>query len=156
MGMRAPGQFDTDSYNLQRFIDAQNPQLEAVLSELRAGQKRTHWMWFIFPQLRGLGRSVMAYQYGICGLDEATAYLGHELLGPRLRQCTRLVTEVKGRSIAQIFGSPDDLKFRSCLTLFAHATSANEIFIAALQIYCAGEQDGLTLESLKQPPPAAP
>jgi len=106
-------------------------------------------MLFNFPQLRGLGRSAMAYQYGIAGLTEATAYLQHPLLGPRLRDCTKLVTAVKGRSVAQIFGSPDDLKFRSSMTLFAHATADNQIFVEALKLFFEGEEDRLTLDAAR-------
>ncbi len=113
----------SDPHDLQRFVDAQNPVFDQVLSELQAGHKRSHWMWFIFPQIRGLGASPMANRYAISSIAEARAYLGHPILGPRLRECTRLVTEIEGRTIAEIFGYPDDLKFRSSMTLFAHATA---------------------------------
>jgi uncharacterized protein (DUF1810 family) len=113
-----------DPYNLRRFSDAQNPVFEQVCSELRNGQKRGHWMWFIFPQIEGLGLSQTAREFAISSRDEAAAYLDHPILGPRLRECTRLVNLAEGRSIDQIFGYPDNLKFRSCMTLFAHATSA--------------------------------
>jgi uncharacterized protein (DUF1810 family) len=137
-----------DPYHLQRFIEAQNPVYPQVCAELRSGQKQSHWMWFIFPQLRGLGHSQMAIKFGIASREEAEAYLQHPLLGPRLTECTRLVTEVEGRSIHEILGSPDDLKFRSSMTLFASVTSDNDIFTAALQKYCGGEFDRLTLERL--------
>jgi uncharacterized protein (DUF1810 family) len=137
-----------DPYHLQRFIEAQNPVYPQVCAELRSGQKQSHWMWFIFPQLRGLGHTQMAIKFGIASREEAEAYLQHPLLGPRLTECTRLVTEVEGRSIHEILGSPDDLKFRSSMTLFASVTSDNDIFTAALQKYFGGEFDRLTLETL--------
>jgi uncharacterized protein (DUF1810 family) len=108
----------TDPYKLQRFVDAQNRVYEQVCEELRNGQKESHWMWFIFPQLRGLGRSPTAIAFGISSRQEAEAYLKHPTLGPRLRECTRLVNLVEGRSITQIFGYPDDLKFRSSMSPF--------------------------------------
>src|SRR2546425_8541472 len=111
-----------DPYNLQRFVDAQEPFYEEVCRELREGYKRSHWMWFIFPQIKGLGHSPMANKFAISSLQEAEAYLNHPILGPRLRECSRLVTLLEGRSIDQIFGSTDSLKFRSSMTLFAHAT----------------------------------
>jgi uncharacterized protein (DUF1810 family) len=137
-----------DPYDLQRFIDAQNPVFEQVCAELGAGQKRGHWMWFIFPQLRGLGHSQMATRFAISSRDEAEAYLKHPVLGSRLRECTRLVMLVEGRSINQIFGYPDDLKFRSSMTLFASTASENQIFKDALQKGFAGELDRLTIERL--------
>lgn len=139
-----------DPYDLQRFIDAQNPLFEQVRAELGEGQKRGHWMWFIFPQLRGLGHSQMAIRFAISSRGEAEAYLKHPVLGPRLRECTRLVMLVEGRSIDQIFGYPDDLKFRSSMTLFASIASASEgeIFKDALQKGFAGEWDRLTIELL--------
>jgi len=139
-----------DPYDLQRFLDAQNPVFERVCTELRSGQKIGHWMWFIFPQLRGLGHSETAERFAISSQDEAEAYLNHPVLGPRLRECTRLVMLVEGRSINQIFGYPDDLKFRSSMTLFASTTSDsdNQIFKDALQEYFAGEPDRLTIERI--------
>jgi uncharacterized protein (DUF1810 family) len=137
-----------DPYELQRFVEAQNPVFEQVCAELGAGQKRGHWMWFIFPQLRGLGHSQMATRFAISSRDEAEAYLNHPVLGPRLRECTRLVLLVEGRSINQIFGYPDDLKFRSSMILFASTTSDNQIFKDALQKGFAGELDRLTIERL--------
>jgi uncharacterized protein (DUF1810 family) len=137
-----------DPYDLERFVDAQNPVFEKVRAELRAGQKQGHWMWFIFPQLRGLGSSHMAARFGISSRQEAEAYLKHPILGPRLRKCTGLVNLLKGRSIKEIFGYPDDLKFRSSMTLFASVTSDNQVFKDALQKYYAGELDRLTVEKL--------
>jgi uncharacterized protein (DUF1810 family) len=138
-----------DPYNLQRFVDAQNPVYEQVRAELRRGQKTGHWMWFIFPQLRGLGYSHMATKFGISSRQEAEAYLEHPLLGPRLRECTRLVNLVEDCSINQIFGYPDDLKFRSSMSLFASvAGSDTQVFKDALQKYFGGELDDFTLQRL--------
>src|SRR5450631_1369237 len=115
-----------DPFDLQRFVNAKNPIYSQVCAELRAGQKESHWMWFIFPQLRGLGHSATATAFGIASRQEAAAYLDHAVLGPRLRECTRLVNLVEGREIGQIFGYPDDLKFRSSMTLFASVASDNQ------------------------------
>jgi uncharacterized protein (DUF1810 family) len=138
----------SDPYDLQRFVDAQNLVYDKVCSELRDERKKSHWMWFIFPQIEGLGSSPMARKFAISSLAEATAYLEHPILGPRLTECTRLVNLVEGRSIEQIFGYPDDLKLRSSMTLFAHATPDNRVFIDALQKYFGGEFDPATLERL--------
>jgi len=137
-----------DPYDLQRFVDAQNPVYSQVCAELRAGQKESHWMWFVFPQLRGLGHTHMATKFGISSREEAEAYLAHPILGPRLRECTRLVNTVDGRSIEEVFGYPDDLKFRSSMTLFAAVASDKEVFRQALQKYFGGEPDRLTLKLL--------
>lgn len=137
-----------DPYDLQRFVTAQDPVFARVLAELRQGRKTSHWMWFVFPQIRGLGHSPMAQRYAIGSRAEAVAYLAHPVLGPRLRECTQLVSAVEGRTIGDIFGSPDDMKFRSSMTLFAHATADNEVFLAALRKYCAGEFDPATLDRL--------
>lgn len=137
-----------DTYNLKRFVDAQEPVFEQVCRELSAGRKQSHWMWFIFPQLRGLGHSAMAQQYGISSRKEAQAYLAHAVLGKRLRECTRLVLGVEGRTVGQIFGSPDDMKFRSSMTLFAKVAADNKLFDEALQKYFAGQPDPLTLARL--------
>jgi uncharacterized protein (DUF1810 family) len=135
-----------DPYNLQRFVVAQNPVYQEVCSELRNGYKSGHWMWFIFPQIEGLGYSHLANKFAISSREEAEAYLKHPILGPRLRECTRLVIVVKGRSIDEIFGYTDSRKFRSSMTLFAHATTDNDVFENALQKYFGGEFDRLTLE----------
>jgi uncharacterized protein (DUF1810 family) len=135
----------TDPYNLQRFVEAQRDGYEDVCAELRAGSKRSHWMWFIFPQIKGLGTSPTANWFAISSLDEAHAYLQHAVLGQRLRECTELVNLVEGRSLREIFGSPDDLKFRSCMTLFAEATAENGVFLDALRKYCGGQFDPATL-----------
>lgn len=132
-------------------MDAQEPVYADVVDELRGGRKRSHWMWFVFPQLRGLGGSPTAIHYGISSLDEAHAYLRHELLGSRLRECARLVSAVQGRSVGQIFGSPDDLKLRSSMTLFARAADDNRDFVAVLEKYYDGRQDELTLRRLPAP-----
>jgi uncharacterized protein (DUF1810 family) len=137
-----------DIYDLQRFVSAQNPVYGQVCAELRSGRKESHWIWYIFPQLRGLGRSQTAAAFGIASREEAEAYLKHPVLGPRLRECTRLVNLVEGRSVNQIFGYPDDLKFRSSMTLFASVAPDNQIFKDALQKYFGGEPDPLTLERL--------
>jgi uncharacterized protein (DUF1810 family) len=137
-----------DPFNLQRFVDAQSPIFDQVCSELRDGAKRSHWMWFIFPQIKGLGASPLARKFAISSREEAEAYLRHPTLGPRLRECTRVINLTEGRSIEQIFGSPDHMKFRSCMTLFAHATADNRVFMDALQKYFGGKFDPLTLERL--------
>ncbi|MCV7195105.1 DUF1810 domain-containing protein [Mycobacterium angelicum] len=138
----------TDPFRLRRFVDAQAPVYRTVVDELRAGRKRSHWMWFVFPQLRGLGSSPMAAQYGISSLDEARAYLAHEALGPRLHECAQLVNQVHGRSIDEIFGAPDDLKLCSSMTLFARATDDNEDFVAVLNKYYGGGEDRRTVARL--------
>jgi uncharacterized protein (DUF1810 family) len=137
-----------DHYNLQRFVDAQSPVFEEVCLELQEGHKKGHWMWFIFPQIEGFGYSQLARQFAISSREEAEAYLNHPILGPRLRHCTRLITLVEGRSIDQIFGDPDDLKFHSSMTLFANATSDNQVFRDALHKYFEGDLDRLTVERL--------
>jgi uncharacterized protein (DUF1810 family) len=139
-----------DPYNLQRFVDAQNRVFDGVCAELREGRKRGHWMWFIFPQIKGLGRSHSASKYAIDSGEEAAAYLEHPVLGPRLRECTRLVNLVGGRSIEEIFGYPDDMKFRSSMTLFAHASPDNQVFLDALARYFGGESDHLTLARMHE------
>lgn len=138
----------SDPYDLERFVDAQGPVYEQVCAELRNGQKEGHWIWFIFPQLRGLGHSQMATAFGISSRQEAEAYLKHPVLGPRLRDCTLLVNLVEGRSISQILGYPDDVKFKSSMTLFTSVTPDNRIFKDALQKYFNGELDRLTLDRL--------
>ncbi len=137
--------------DIDRFLRAQAPVHDRVLDELRAGRKTSHWMWFVFPQIRGLGESAMAQLYAISSLTEARAYLDHPVLGPRLRECTALANRIEGRSARDIFGSPDDMKFRSCMTLFALATLDNGPFFAALAKYFAGVPDAATLERLTGP-----
>jgi uncharacterized protein (DUF1810 family) len=142
------GERETDPYNLQRFVAAQAPVFDQVCSELRNGFKASHWMWFIFPQIKGLGHSFLAQEFAISSRKEAEAYLAHPILGTRLRECTRLVLLVEGRSVQDIFGNPDDVKFKSCMTLFAQATPDNQIFLDALREYYAGQMDTLTLQLL--------
>ena len=134
-------------FDLDRFVQAQDPLIERVQDELRAGQKRSHWMWFVFPQLAGLGHSATARHYAIASRAEAAAYMAHPVLGPRLLACTGLVNGVAGRSVHQIFGSPDDLKFHSCVTLFAE-TSGAAVFRDALARYFGGKPDPATVELL--------
>ena len=137
-----------DPHQLQRFLDAQSSIYAQVLRELGEGRKRSHWMWFVFPQIEGLGHSSTARFYAIRSLQEAVAYLGHPVLGPRLLECTQLVTQVAGKDIYAILGSPDDMKFRSCMTLFERAATDKRPFEDALQKYFNGERDPLTLERL--------
>jgi uncharacterized protein (DUF1810 family) len=144
----SPNRAGRDPYNLERFVCAQDVIYPQVLSELRAGYKTSHWMWFIFPQIRGLGRSPVSLEYAISSLAEAAAYLQHPVLGPRLKECTRLVLDVEGRSAEEIFGSPDDMKFRSSMTLFAQASTNEDIFTRALRQYFRGAPDQLTLDRL--------
>lgn len=132
--------------NLQRFVDAQAPVIDTVIAELAAGKKRSHWMWFVFPQLETLGRSSTAKFYGLADLDEARAYLAHPVLGERLRACTRAVLAHRGRSAHAIFGTPDDLKFRSCMTLFGLAAPGEPLFGDALAAFYGGEPDAATLD----------
>jgi uncharacterized protein (DUF1810 family) len=135
-----------NDFDLQRFVTAQAPVYADVCEELRAGRKTSHWMWFIFPQIAGLGQSAMARKYAISGLDEARAYLAHPVLGPRLIECTRLVG-VSGRPVEDIFGSPDDMKFRSSMTLFVRAQGEG-VFGEAIERYCGGRADEATLARL--------
>ena len=139
-----------DPYNLQRFVDAQQPVFAEVIAELKRGSKRGHWMWFIFPQLKNLGRTSQSKFFGIASVQEAAAYLQHPVLGPRLKQCTQLVNAVEGRSAEDIFGEIDAMKFRSSMTLFANAAPENQIFTDALQKYFGAEFDPLTLDRLRQ------
>lgn len=137
----------TDPFDLERFVRAQDPVFRAVQGELARGRKQSHWMWFVFPQIAGLGFSAMSQRYAIGSRAEATAYLAHPILGPRLIACTRLVLAVEGRTINAILGAPDDAKFRSSVTLFG-AVSDEPVFSEALARYFAGEPDGATLEIL--------
>jgi uncharacterized protein (DUF1810 family) len=137
-----------DPFDLQRFVNAQRAVYDRVIAELREGRKRSHWMWFVLPQIAGLGSSRMAQRYAIASRAEAAAYLAHPVLGPRLRECTRLVLAVEGRTLHDIFGSPDDMKFRSSMTLFAEAAPGEEVFRSALDKYFSGESDAATLARL--------
>ena len=137
-----------DPFDLARFVEAQEPVFARVLAELRAGRKQSHWMWFVFPQIAGLGSSTMAVHYAIRSVAEAQAYLDHAVLGPRLERCTALANAVDGRSALDVFGSPDDMKFRSSVTLFHEAAPERAVFRAALDRYFAGRPDPETLRRL--------
>lgn len=139
----------SDAYGLQRFVLAQNTVYDNVLAELRAGRKRSHWMWFIFPQIKGLGHSAMAQEFAITSLEEAQAYLRHPVLGARLRECSGLVAAANGLSAKEIFGDPDHMKFHSSMTLFAQATEDNQVFTDCLKKYYEGKEDVLTLMQLR-------
>ena len=138
----------TDPFNLQRFVDAQAPVYAEVLDELGAGAKTTHWMWFVFPQLKELGKSPLAKKYGIASLAEALAYLEHPLLGQRLLECTERMLALQGKTALEILGNPDDLKFRSCMTLFMAAKPDLPIWDAALRKYFGGKGDAATVALL--------
>ena len=137
-----------DPFDLERFVAAQEPVFLTVRRELGAGQKHNHWMWFVFPQLRALGRSPTALRYGIASLAEARAYLAHPILGPRLLECTGLVIAIQNRSVHAIFGSPDDLKFRSSMTLFAAAQPQSNVWADAIAQFFNGIPDPRTVELL--------
>lgn len=137
-----------DPYDLARFVAAQEPVYERVRTELEQGRKRSHWMWFVFPQIAGLGHSPTARRFAISGRQEAERYGRHPILGPRLRDCTRQVNRIEDRSLRDIFGSPDDVKFQSSMTLFAAALDDNRDFLDALEKYCGGAFDPSTLERL--------
>jgi len=137
-----------NSFDLERFVQAQADLYKDVVSELTDGAKRTHWMWFIFPQVEGLGHSEFSRRFGIRSRDEATAYLGHPILGPRLRHCVELMLQHENKTARQILGSPDDLKFQSCLTLFVSVDTAPSRFQEALKKYFDGSKDVRTLEIL--------
>jgi len=137
-----------DRFDLQRFVDAQDPVIERVRTELRNGRKTSHWMWFVFPQISGLGRSDTARRYAIYGQDEAKAYLAHPVLGARLKECTEIVNLIEGRSAHDIFDFPDDKKFHSSMTLFSAVAPHEEVFAQALQKYFGGEPDRMTIERL--------
>lgn len=138
----------SDPFDLQRFLDAQEPVYLRVIAELRAGRKQSHWMWFIFPQIEGLGVSAMTQKYAISSRAEAEAYLAHPVLGPRLRECAQLVASAKGSNITAIMGSPDDMKLKSSMTLFARATDDKAPFVAVLDRYYDGEEDSATIARL--------
>ena len=139
-----------DPYDLQRFVAAQDTgrSYQQATAELRHGRKTGHWMWFVFPQIQGLGHSATARRYAISSLDEARAYLNHPVLGARLRECTALVNACTGRSLDEIFGFPDNRKFQSSMTLFAHAALDNQVFLTALEKYCGGQFDPGTVQRL--------
>ena len=138
-----------DPYNLERFIEAQRDDYETALAEMRAGRKRSHWMWYIFPQIEGLGFSAMSQRYAIRSAAEARAYLEHPVLGERLRTCIEALVSFEGRSVEQIFGFPDDRKLRSCATLFGAVSPAGSAFHRLLEKYFQGEWDPKTMEKIK-------
>jgi uncharacterized protein (DUF1810 family) len=137
---------ESDPYNLERFVAAQRGTFEQACAELRRGRKTGHWVWFIFPQIAGLGFSEMSQRYAIRSIEEARAYLEHATLGPRLREVCGIVNAIKGKSAYQVFGSPDDMKLRSSMTLFAKATEENGVFVEVIRKYFGGELDSRTLE----------
>jgi uncharacterized protein (DUF1810 family) len=144
--MPSPGRSANDPHDLQRFIDAQAPVFEAVRAELSAGRKRSHWMWFIFPQIDGLGASSMSKRYAIRSIAEAKAYLDHPLLGPRLLESAEAALAVQTSSALDLFGSPDDMKLRSCATLFASVSSEDSVFSQLINKYFDGKPDDRTLQ----------
>ena len=140
-----------DTYDLKRFLIAQEGVYERALAELKGGQKRTHWIWFIFPQIDGLGYSPTAKRYSIKSMEEARQYLDDTVLGKRLLECTEAVIALKGGSVSEIFGYPDDLKFKSSMTLFEKIAGTGSVFSSALDKYCHGERDAATLRLLEKP-----
>lgn len=142
------------NFDLERFVDAQAPLYETVRQELTAGRKTSHWMWFVFPQLRALGKSGTAKFFGLTDQAEAIAYWEHPVLGPRLKECTQLVLSTRNKSAHDIFGSPDDMKLRSCMTLFEFVTPHEPVFAQVLEQYYSGERDRLTLDILSSQMPA--
>jgi len=139
-----------DSFDLSRFLAAQNPIYPDALSEIRAGRKRTHWMWFVFPQAIGLGTSPTARHYAIRSMDEARAYLAHPILGHRLRECAESLLRVRGKSASEIFGDPDDMKLRSSMTLFASVAEKDSLFAKVLEQYFGGKPDPLTVAFIER------
>jgi len=141
-----------DSFDLSRFLAAQDPIYPGALSEIRAGRKRTHWMWFVFPQAIGLGTSYTAQHYAIRSMDEARAYLAHPILGHRLRECAESLLRLRGKSASEIFGYPDDVKLRSSMTLFASVAEEDSVFEEVLERYFGGKPDSLTLGFIERNP----
>lgn len=148
MGLATRRHTDSDPYYLERFVQAQEADYQLALSEIRNGRKKSHWMWYIFPQLDGLGFSEQSRRYAIKSVDEATAYLNHAVLGPRLIECAEAALAIDGRSAGDVFGTPDDMKLRSCATLFAVVTPAGSVFHRVLNKYFDGEPDAKTLSLL--------
>ena len=140
-----------DPYDLARFVEAQEHDYVRALAEIRSGRKRSHWMWYVFPQFEGLGFSSTSRRYSIKSIEEATAYLRHPILGPRLVESAQAVLDAEGRSATEIFGSPDDMKLRSSATLFARASAAGSVFDQLLDRYFGGEPDDKTLRLLERP-----
>jgi uncharacterized protein (DUF1810 family) len=135
-----------DPYNLQRFIAAQDDDYAAALAEIRSGRKRSHWMWYVFPQFEGLGASATSRLYAVKSIAEAVAYLRHPLLGARLRECAQAVLDIDHRSATDIFGSPDDMKLRSCATLFANVSHEGSVFHHIIDKFFAGRHDERTVQ----------
>jgi len=144
----------TDPYDLSRFVEAQEGDYEKAIAEIRSGRKHSHWMWYVFPQFEGLGSSFTSRRYAIKSLAEAKAYLNHPVLGPRLLECVEEALGIEGRSAHDIFGSPDDMKLRSCATLFAHVSAADSVFDRLLDKYFNGKVDDKTLQLLSIKPDA--
>lgn len=144
-----PDQATQDPFDLQRFLSAQAANFDDALAEMTAGRKRTHWMWYVFPQIAGLGTSAMAQRYAIRSIEEAKAYLAHPILGPRLHSVTEALLAVRQGTAREIMGQPDDLKLRSCMTLFAHVSPSGSIFHRVLERYFNGEPDAATLERIE-------
>jgi uncharacterized protein (DUF1810 family) len=143
------GANNDDPFSLERFVTAQAGTYQSACGELRSGRKRSHWMWYVFPQMKGLGISRTSHVYGIGSVAEARAYLAHPVLGPRLTEATGLMLALRGCPLREILGSPDDMKFRSSMKLFSHAAGPNSIFGEALESLCSGEPDERTLALLK-------
>ena len=148
MAKQAGGAGQGDPFDLKRFLTAQQEAYGHVLAELRDGRKRTHWMWFVFPQIEGLGFSATSRYYAIKSREEARAYLDHPVLGPRLVECAETILAVEGRPASEILGYPDDLKLKSCMTLFAELAGPQSVFVRVLDKYCGGERDARTLQIL--------
>jgi uncharacterized protein (DUF1810 family) len=148
-GHEGLGSGGPDAYDLARFVHAQENVYERALEELRAGRKRSHWIWFIFPQLAGLGSSAMSRRYAIRNIEEAGEYLRHPVLGPRLVECTEAVSALDGRSARQIFGTPDDKKLCSSMTLFELVSAPGSVFAAVLEKYFSGERDARTIDMVR-------
>ena len=142
------GRREDDPYDLSRFVRAQEVGYEQIVAEIRSGRKRSHWMWYVFPQIDGLGFSSLSKRYSIKSLGEARAYLAHPVLGPRLLECAEAVVSLEGRSATEIFGSPDDMKLRSCATLFACVSPSGSVFARLLGKYYRGRRDGKTVQLL--------
>jgi uncharacterized protein (DUF1810 family) len=140
-----------DPFNLERFVDAQAPVYDQARRELEAGRKQSHWMWFVFPQIAGLGQSAMSIRFAIASLDEARAYLAHPVLGARLRECARLTLGAEGKSARDIFGPLDEMKFHSSMTLFARAASDDDVFQRCIDHYFAGGPDPATVGGMERP-----
>jgi uncharacterized protein (DUF1810 family) len=138
-----------DGFDLARFVEAQRGAYEQACAELRRGRKMGHWMWFVFPQMAGLGMSAMSGRYAIGSLEEAKAYLAHAVLGARLREISEIVLGIEGRTVEEIFGWPDDVKLRSSMTLFAAASGDEAVFVGVLEKYFGGERDAKTVEMLR-------